>query len=69
MKHNLHILIACLATLLLPAASMAQESGEENRYQECMELSSSKPAEALNIALLWKEKAGGAPARHCEAVS
>lgn len=45
-----------------------QENGE-GRYNKCMRLASDKPVEALNIALLWLENSGGAPAKHCEAVS
>lgn len=42
---------------------------QEDRYGKCMNLASSKPSEALNLALIWKEEGSSAPARHCEAVS
>ena len=77
MNIKTYITKAALCAFLIPVSVLAQEAGnapaaepsEIDRYEDCMTQASSKPAEALNKALVWKEQEGGAPARHCEAVS
>ena len=69
MKVNLQIKLAASLCIFMHASALAQEPTAANRYDDCMQMANEKPAEALNIALLWQEDMGGAPARHCEAVS
>lgn len=69
MKVKLQITLAALVCILSQMGALAQETSETSRYNSCMQMARDKPAEALNVALLWIEDMGGAPARHCEAVS
>ena len=69
MRDKLHIIVIATLSILVHPGAFAQEPTEISRYEDCMGLAIDKPAEALNIALLWQENAGGAPARHCEAIS
>lgn len=69
MNIKLQISLLAIFLFLIPAAVLAQDVSETSRYDACMQMAHDDPAEALNVALLWQEDMGGAPARHCEAVS
>ncbi len=68
---NIKLQIALLTIILFftQIVVLAQDTSETSRYDTCMQMAHDNPAEALNVALLWQEDMGGAPARHCEAVS
>jgi len=66
---KLQIMMAAAVILSQTIGLAAQEQSQSSRYDDCMRQANENPAEALNTALLWQESGGGAPARHCEAVS
>ncbi|MBM3489012.1 MAG: hypothetical protein FJX68_00960 [Alphaproteobacteria bacterium] len=56
-----------LAALMLPAgAAGADQAGE---YHTCLKLVGRDAAQAFEAALAWRERGGGAPARHCAALA
>lgn len=69
MNIKLQIPLLALFLFTIQETTLAQDVSETSRYDACMQMAHDQPAEALNIALLWQEDMGGAPARHCEAVS
>ena len=68
------ILPALLCVLLRANDGWSQESNlsdAENakQYQACMTLVDRSPTDALESAVAWEKKGGGAAARHCEALA
>jgi tetratricopeptide (TPR) repeat protein len=65
--------------LLLPVAAAAQqqqrqplpsaESDGARRYRACVALLRSKPEEAFETGMQWRDNGGGAPAAHCIALA
>lgn len=67
-----------LLSLLLPVAAAAQqqrppstsaESDGARRYRACVALLRSKPEEAFETGMQWRDNGGGAPAAHCIALA
>lgn len=67
-----------LLALLLPAAAAAQqqrppaassETEGARMYRACVALLRSKPEEAFETGMQWRDKGGGAPANHCIALA
>lgn len=69
MTIKLQITLLTLFWFAMQVPALAQDVSATSRYDACMQMAQDDPAQALNIALLWQEDMGGAPARHCEAVS
>lgn len=59
-------LVAPVAVLTVAVPVGAQQS---DRYDDCLALSETKPEEAFETALAWRDAGGGVPARHCAAVA
>jgi len=52
------------------AAAAAEFKGESDvHYRACLSMAGSKPDEAFEAALGWRDRGGGFPARHCMAVA
>ena len=57
-----------LAMIGTAAAQTPQMPGERN-YKACIALLKSKPDEAYESAMSWRDNGGGAPAQHCAALA
>ncbi len=42
---------------------------DDQQYQNCLTLAARRPEEAFDSALAWRDRGGGAPARHCIAMA
>ncbi len=72
-KHRpvLAVLLICLFMAAAPvrADTPAGLPDAGKRYQDCMRLARTKPAEGLERAIAWEEHGGAGGARHCAAVA
>lgn len=57
------------APTALAETPLTVEQREAQRYRYCLDLASTKPAEALTFANDWRAQKGGVPARHCVALA
>jgi tetratricopeptide (TPR) repeat protein len=62
-------LIAALPTVASADANTAPEAAGVRDYDTCMALVTDRAEEALEAALAWEHKGGGAGARHCAAMA
>ena len=51
------------------ASIAAAAADEANEYQACLKLLGREPIQAFEAALAWRERGGGAPAKHCAALA
>lgn len=68
--------IAALPVVLAAAGAAAQDmpldelyANEMDRYRRCVELIETRPSEAHEQALIWRDHGGGASAEHCAALA
>lgn len=65
-------IILAMPTLSIPqahAASVLDNLGIKQHYEQCLSLANLNPAEALRSATEWSKAKGGAPAEHCLAMA
>ncbi len=64
--NKISVSILCVSLHLV--AQQSEFQSDEQRYANCLDLTSKAPDSAINEALIWKGEGGGVPARHCEAL-
>ncbi len=71
MKFLRRTAVVFLGTAIGAGAALAETQFEQEQkiYQDCIELSLSKPDLAYTNALTWRDTGGSLPARHCVALS
>lgn len=62
------LLLAAPAALAAPPRS-DRPAPDDQQYQNCLTLAARRPEEAFDTALAWRDRGGGAPARHCIAMA
>ena len=62
------LLILCAAQVQSAPLTAAQP-GEEAAYQRCLSEIEFNPNQAFDEALIWRDRGGGIPARHCAALA
>jgi len=55
--------------MLLAASGAGAAVDHERQYRSCLALVHSKPEDAFESALAWRDQGGGAPAEHCVALA
>lgn len=52
-----------------PKSESRSELDDEQQYKSCLLLVGRKPEDAFEAALVWRDRGGGFPARHCAALA
>jgi tetratricopeptide (TPR) repeat protein len=64
------IAACCLLAFAASPLAAAEFKGEDDaKYQACLKLAARQPEVGFENALQWRERGGGAPARHCAAMA
>lgn len=61
--------LICLTLGNHPTLAADFPGSEGDRYRACIALTTSKPEDAFETALAWRDRGGGFPARHCAALA